>query len=385
MNDNNSDILQFRAAPFWDVTIFYTKLAIPAYPDWVGSVREGIIAEHDSNFMISKFLGKYHRWQQRVMGPMSNNLHMSPSNSYRFIHQIIEEVTRNNHDQFDPTQRIQLCPYALHSKLLVKASTILYQIVQQDTICEQSLTKIKHWFDILTSAPCINLVLETDQHHILTYDGSVQTHTNHGDNSHPFFDPGMLYIHIAQVVFQKCLIPVYTHDSEHTRSMRREQNRTCNEDSCSNWSLLCSLSFDYLFINNASTLDGHYPLNYDQIPNLGQYQEPISKTPCVHENHIRMMVETSQRLDNILEENTFYILDMSENSNKFTQEQMFMRTEVSLTEDLAGWKSCEKERKSRRGMKYTLSDTYPTPRNPTRWDKDIFMLGDNSLFYCNRA
>ena len=40
--NNNSNILMFRAAPFWDVTIFYSKLAIPAYPAWVTRVREEI-------------------------------------------------------------------------------------------------------------------------------------------------------------------------------------------------------------------------------------------------------------------------------------------------------------------------------------------------------
>lgn len=389
MTTRTNNIFEFRALPTISAIAFLTKRNISGFKDWWAHKNDSTAETADLEEGMD-YLFEYNSWQQCVFGPVTNTLFHDDYirlHGYSFITDVLDDSSERLSSS---NKSVIACGiFELHSKLLHKASEILHQTLKETAVSDTIMKEVLTWFTVVTSNVVRHIIVTgSDEGDNCSNEGNnrfleikqwheslqqMQTSDNH-ERAHPFFDTGIIFVHIADIVYQAFEWPVFKGDLPEVNIQRvgGDIKPNLDEEEFKKWTAQCHDAFKELF-HQGSLFGNHFPIVRDRI---FTFEETMSTNrPSVHTFHGGHLLKAKEQIENTLNKSIGY----EATHDEVLQQTMFGKIMVSwekgIRQDTTKVRNNQKER-----FKHRQISPKSKPRIPTNWENDSFMLGDKSIY-----
>lgn len=369
MNNQGSDILNFRPMPIFSAISFLIKYNLSdTFNKWLEACKSHPrqkLREKGSDYLIS-----LHSWQNLIQGPSSNQVFLPrriQKYSYSFIHEILEETKDND----------ECGMLKLHAMLLKKASEILHQQTKLNRSSHLNKSA-KKWLSVVTDTATSNLIKkglgEDSFQEIKKWKEAISdTSVQRSGESHPFLDIGTLFLHIADIVYHSYKNHDFSGDATDSELAHK---RICQD--FEEWIQCCQKAIDQLLDPDSGDLMALYSPLYRyhmyQITPKNLTNEKIPHPPVmeIHQGHwMHAMNDINKKLYRYIG----YTPPPEEVEGYEWLEQLQTDMNVLIRSKKKRITNNQKDR--RRTRENTQHDI--DCKIPKVWEDDRYVLGDMSL------
>lgn len=314
---------------------------------------------------VGDFLKRVSDWHEHVICPMTLHYVMFNLPSYA------KPVVTLNKDKNNI--------FELHAGLLMAATKTLMNCVTEKGVGKQTMNEINKWFALMRKIDVSQAEKSTqDSFSDMIIESGVIGASTNSVKEYPLFRCGILFIHVAHIVYSICVAP---HEYDTTNQYT---NMNVDKESINTWEIKTAKMFDNYFklghgglcADSQEGCSGTFIIN---LPYKWFSKEIKSNqgVPPVTGLHINLMYGIHGTIQDIM--HACGNNSTSEHAMLTKLESYILDTSTLLKQRDNILKRREKVRKNYRSNMERKSDH--RPREPTHYDRDVYLFGFNSYYY----
>jgi len=382
-NDNIRGILGLDADAYWLTTTVATKSMLTNFLRW-----EQSIPKEKRNANVGDFAKRVSYWHEKTLMPVSVSIQCNlyrnpPSYSKPVLQGKLREIEKNRNNIFE-----------LNIELLIVASKALVACLRKG-LGPRTKKEMTKWFQLMVLIHPL-LVCEVKKstessftsviHKYRALSKTVDAAGEQNKTEYPYFHHKILFIHIAHMVFFTCVETKSTHD---------EVNKCQMKVSNSMWDKWEKVSGDLFnrtlnFSSNGSLViqNGVDPtFTYIDLPRNWFLRETLQARgiPDVWNLHLGIMNKLHGKIESM---QVGQAISKQDSLETYLLNCRFATTSATLTgKSLLEFKRREKARRHHRKDAYIKKGpSYQyKPDDPTKFERDMFLLGNESYYYLFRT